>query len=172
MPRIQALPIEQAPAAAQSTLRTVEKTIGFLPNMFKTLAHSPAALGGYLQLQQAVSKGELHPAERETVALAVSQLNECEYCLAAHTLFGRKAGLSADAIEAARKGEGSIVAEVASKIARQHGKLSDADVEAARAAGLSDGKIVEIIAVVALLTFTNYLNNVAATDVDFPPVAV
>ncbi len=84
MPRIQALPIEQAPAAAQSTLRTVEKTIGFLPNMFKTLAHSPAALGGYLQLQQAVSKGELHPAERETVALAVSQLNECEYCLAAH----------------------------------------------------------------------------------------
>ncbi len=66
------------------------------------------------------------------------------------------------------KAKGSIVAEVASKIARQHGKLSDADVEAARAAGLSDGKIVEIIAVVALLTFTNYLNNVAGDRRRFP----
>ncbi|HEY3599296.1 MAG TPA: carboxymuconolactone decarboxylase family protein [Paraburkholderia sp.] len=172
MSRIQALSIEQAAASAQPSLRAVEKAVGFLPNAFRTLANSPAALGGYLQLKQALSKGELSPAEGEWLALAVSQVNECEYCLASHTYFAGKAGLSEDAIRAARDGEGNMVAAFASKLARQRGKLDDADIKAAREAGLSDGKIVEIVANVVLLTYTNLLNNLAQTEVDFPPVAV
>jgi uncharacterized peroxidase-related enzyme len=170
MARIPALSIGQAPASAQTSLHAVEKAMGFLPNMFKTLAHSPAAVGAYLQAQQQLAKGELRAPEREIVALAVSQVSECEYCLAAHSLFAGKAGLSEDEIRAARNGEGSAIAQLASRIAQKRGRVSDADLAAARAGGLTDSKIVEIVAVAAQLTFTNYLNNLAATDVDFPAV--
>jgi uncharacterized peroxidase-related enzyme len=172
MARLQSLSIGQAPASAQTSLQAVEKAMGFLPNTFKILANSPAALGAYLQAQQQLSKGELSATERETVALAVSQVAGCEYCLAAHTVFGGKAGLSEDAIRAARNGEGNAIAVFASKVASQRGRLSDADIAAARAAGITDSKIVEIIAVAAQLTFTNFLNNIAQTEVDFPAVEV
>jgi uncharacterized peroxidase-related enzyme len=172
MARIQTLSIGQAPASAQTSLHAVEKAMGFLPNTFKVLANSPAALGAYLQAQQQLSKGELSAAERETVALAVSQVSSCEYCLAAHSLFASKAGLSDDAIRAARDGEGSAIATFASKVASQRGRLDDADIVAARKAGLTDSKIVEIVAVAAQLTFTNFLNNLAQTEVDFPAVEV
>jgi uncharacterized peroxidase-related enzyme len=172
MARIRGLSIGEAPASAQTSLHAVEKAMGFLPNVFKTLAHSPAALGAYLQAQQALGKGELRTAERESVALAVSQVSGCEYCLAAHSLFASKAGMSDDEIRAARDGAGSAVSQLASKITQQRGRVSDADLAAARAAGLTDSKIIEIVAVVAQLTFTNYLNNLAQTDVDFPAVPV
>ncbi len=172
MSRIDALSIEQAPASTQQPLQGIEKAMGFLPNVFKTLARSPASLNGYLQLSQSLMKGELKRAEREIIALAVARVNECEYCLAAHVLYAQKAGLSAEAIQAARNGEGSVIATFAHKVAKQRGKLSDADFNAAREAGLPDSKIIEIVVNVAHLTFTNYVNNVAETDVDFPPVAV
>ncbi|CAB3749845.1 carboxymuconolactone decarboxylase family protein [Paraburkholderia humisilvae] len=170
MARVQSLSIGQAPASAQASLHAVEKAMGFLPNSFRILANSPAALGAYLQAQQQLSKGELSAAERETVALAVSQVSNCEYCLAAHSLFASKAGLSDDAIRAARDGEGNAIAVFASKVASQRGRLSDGDIAAARDAGITDSRIVEIIAVAAQLTFTNFLNNVARPDVDFPAV--
>jgi uncharacterized peroxidase-related enzyme len=170
MARIQTLSIGEAPASAQASLHAVEKATGFLPNLFKVFANSPSSLGVFLQGQQQLSKGELSGAEREIIALAVSQANRCEYCLAAHTVLGGHAGLSDDAIRAARRGEGSAIATFASKVSNQRGRVDDADVAAARDAGLTDSKIVEIIAVVAQVTFTNYLNNVANTDVDFPAV--
>jgi uncharacterized peroxidase-related enzyme len=171
MARIQSLSIGEAPASAQASLHAVEKATGFLPNLFKVFANSPAALGVFLQGQQQLSKGELSGAERETIALAVSQANRCEYCLAAHTVLAGHAGLADDAIRAARRGEGNAIATFASKVATQRGRVSDTDVAAARDAGISDSKIVEIIAVVAQVTFTNYLNNVAQPEVDFPAVA-
>ncbi|CAB3767629.1 carboxymuconolactone decarboxylase family protein [Paraburkholderia solisilvae] len=170
MARVQSLSIGQAPASAQASLHAVEKATGFLPNMFKVLANSPASLGAYLQAQQQLSKGELTAPERETVALAVSEVSACEYCLAAHSHFARKAGLSDDAIRAARNGTGNAIAAFASTVARERGRLSDADIAAAHEAGLTDSKLVEIIAVAAQLTFTNFLNNVAQSEVDFPPV--
>ncbi|HVE08201.1 MAG TPA: peroxidase-related enzyme [Paraburkholderia sp.] len=172
MARIPALSIGQAPASAQASLHAVEKAMGFLPNTFRTLAHSPAALGAYLQAQQQLGKGELRAAERESVALAVSQVSGCEYCLAAHSMFAGKAGMSDEEIRAVRNGEGNAIARLASRIAQERGRINDADLAAARAAGLTDSKIVEIVAIAAQLTFTNYLNNLAATDVDFPAVPV
>ncbi|GAB7525131.1 carboxymuconolactone decarboxylase family protein [Paraburkholderia sp. 2C] len=170
MARVQTLSIGEAPASAQASLHAVEKATGFLPNLFKVFANSPSSLGAFLQAQQQLSKGELSAAEREIIALAVSQVSRCEYCLAAHTVLGGHAGLDDDAIRAARRGEGSAIAAFASKVASERGRVSDADVAAARAAGITDSKIVEIIAVVAQVTFTNYVNNVAKTDVDFPAV--
>ena len=104
MSRIPALTVEQAPAASVPLLEGVQKAFGILPNVFKTLAHSPAALGSYLQFSQAFGTNSLSAVEREAIALAVTQVNECEYCLAAHTMFGAKAGMSAEDMRNARDG--------------------------------------------------------------------
>lgn len=169
--RITALTHEQAPAAAKAALQGIEKGLGFVPNAFATLAHSPAALGGYLALSQALGKNSLSAAERETAALAASQVNGCDYCVAAHSYLGGKAGLGADALLAARAGTLDGVAALARAITLSRGQISDAQLAAARDAGLDDAKIIDVVAQVALLTLTNYLNNVAHTDIDFPPRA-
>lgn len=172
MPRISALSLEQAPTASVPLLEGVKKGFGILPNVFRTLAHSPAALGGYLQFSQAFGKNSLSASERESIALATSQVNGCEYCLAAHTLFGGKAGLSADAIRSARDGDLSAYTALAREVVSTQGRVSDEVLATARAAGLTDAKIIEVVVQVALLTVTNYVNNVAKTDVDFPVVEV
>lgn len=169
MTRISALALDQAPAAARTALQGVEKGLGFIPNAFATLAHSPAALSGYLALSQALSKNSLSPAEREVAALAASEVNGCEYCVAAHSFFGGKAGLDDDALMAARAGTLNGVAALARAVTLSRGQVSDAQLVAAREAGLDDARIVDVIAQVSLLTLTNYLNNVAKTDIDFPP---
>lgn len=171
MTRIAALSLDQAPAAARAALEGVRKGLGFVPNAFKTLAHSPAALNGYLGLAQALGQSSLSAAEREVVALATSEINGCDYCLAAHSFFGAKAGLSDEAISQARQGTLSAVSALARQITESRGQLRDEQISAAREAGLSDSKIVEVVAQVTLLTLTNYLNNVATTDIDFPPSA-
>lgn len=171
MTRIDALTIDQAPSAARTALQGLEKGLGFIPNAFATLAHSPAALSGYLGLSQALGKNSLSPAEREAAALAASEVNGCDYCIAAHTFFGGKVGLDADAVLAARAGTLNGVAALARAITLNRGRITDEQLGAAREAGLDDAKIVDVIAQVALLTLTNYLNNVAGTDVDFPPKA-
>ena len=172
MSRIPALTVEQAPAASVPHLEGVQKAFGILPNVFKTMAHSPAALAAQLQFNQAFSKNSLSTVERDVINLAVSQVNECEYCLAAHTLFGSKAGLSAEDIRRARDGVLNAYAVLARQVSSNHGRISNEQLAAARAAGLSDAKIIEVVMQVALATVTNYINNVAATEVDFPPVAV
>jgi uncharacterized peroxidase-related enzyme len=171
MTRITALTVDQAPAAARSALQGVEKSLGFIPNAFATLAHSPAALGGYFALAQAMNKSNLPSAEREATALAASEVNGCDYCVAAHSYFGEKAGLNADELLAARAGTLNGVAALARAVTLNRGQLSDEHLSMARNAGLDDAKIVDVIAQVALLTLTNYLNNVAKTDIDFPPTA-
>ncbi|MDI9776694.1 carboxymuconolactone decarboxylase family protein [Pseudomonas putida] len=169
MARINALSLDQAPSAARTSLQGVEKGLGFIPNAFATLAHSPAALSGYLALSQALNKNSLTPAEREIAALAASEVNGCDYCVAAHSFFGNKVGLNPDDLLAARAGTLDGVAALARAITLSRGQLSDAQLEAAREAGLDDAKIVDVIAQVSLLTLTNYLNNVAMTEIDFPP---
>ncbi|MCE5977855.1 carboxymuconolactone decarboxylase family protein [Pseudomonas sp. JR33AA] len=171
MTRITALSLDQAPTASRAALEGIQKGLGFIPNAFKTLAHAPVALNGYLGLAQALGKSSLSAAEREVVALATSEINGCDYCLAAHTFFGGKAGLSDEAVRQARAGTLSAVAALAQQITARRGQLSDEQIAAAREAGLTDSKIVEVVAQVTLLTLTNYLNNIAATDIDFPPSA-
>lgn len=169
MTRITALSLDQAPAAARTALQGVEKSLGFIPNAFATLAHSPAALSGYLALSQALNKNSLTPAEREIAALAASEVNGCDYCVAAHSFFGNKVGLQTDDLLAARAGTLDGVAALARAVTLSRGQVNDTQLAAAREAGLDDAKIIDVIAQVSLLTLTNYLNNVAKTDIDFPP---
>ncbi|SNS72556.1 carboxymuconolactone decarboxylase family protein [Pseudomonas segetis] len=171
MPRIAALTPDQAPAGSHAALEAVQKTFGFIPNSIKTLAHAPAALNAYLALNQALGKSSLSTAEREVVALATSEVNECNYCVTAHSFFGKKAGLSESDVGRARSGELNALAALVRQIAQSRGQLTDAQIAAAHEAGLTDRKIVEVVAHVTLLTLSNYLNNIADPDVDFPPSA-
>ncbi len=102
MTQIAPLTIDTADAATAATLKAVKAKLGMVPNLFATLAHAPAALNGYLGLSETLGTGRLNASQREIVALAAGQANRCQYCLSAHTLIGKGAGLSAEAIAAAR----------------------------------------------------------------------
>ena len=170
MSRINTLSLEHATDTTRPLLEGVQKKIGFLPNVFKTLAQAPAVLSSYLQQSAALGKTSLSATEKEAIFLATSQVNGCDYCLAAHTVFAGKAGLSALDILSARNGQLNAFATLARQITESRGHLSNEQIAAARAAGINDSKIIEVIAHVASQTLTNYLNNVALTEIDFPAI--
>jgi len=170
MSRIHPISLETAADASRPVLEGVKKKIGFLPNVFTTLAKAPVALETYVQASAILGKTSLSAQEKEAVYLATSQVNGCDYCLAAHTLFAGKAGLSAQDIVAARQGELNAYATLARQLTESRGHLSDDQIAAARTAGIDDVKIIEVIALVAVQSLTNYLNNAALTDIDFPAI--
>ena len=156
MSRLSIPAVVDAPAASQPLLAVVHKKLGVVPNLMKLLGQSPAALEGFLSLSGALDKGVLNAKLRESLALAVAEFNGCDYCLAAHSYIGKNlVKLTDDEIAQARDG-----------------RATDARNDAAlRAAGFSDAETVEIVLHVALNVLTNYVNNVAHTDVDFPRVS-
>lgn len=170
MSRITALSLENATDITRPLLEGVQKKIGFLPNVFKTLAHAPAVLAAYLQQSATLGKTSLSATEKEAIFLATSQVNGCDYCLAAHTLFASKAGLSAQDILNARHGQLNAFATLARQITESRGHLSLEQLDAARAAGINDAKIIEVVGHIAAQTLTNYLNNLALTEIDFPAI--
>ncbi|GAB2602279.1 alkyl hydroperoxide reductase AhpD [Paractinoplanes abujensis] len=177
MPRIATVDPAAAEGQARTLLGRVERALGVTPNMMRAMANSPAVLDAYLQFSGALSKGSLPGRVQEQIALVAAVENECGYCLAAHTVLGAKAGLSEDDLVAGRKGQASDPkVEAALTFAKQviatKGFVSDADLDAVRAAGYGDGEIGEIVAAVALNTFTNYFNSVGETVLDFPAVRV
>ena len=166
---------EDAPAKSQPMLDAVEKQLGVVPNLFRLVGTSPAALEGYLGLNAALGR-TLDAKTRERIALAIAQANGCDYCLSAHSYLGlnlakidepeialNRAGHSGDA-----RADAAIV--FALKVLAARGKVSDADIAAVRLAGFTEAHVIEIVATVALNVLTNYINNVAETDIDFPVV--
>lgn len=168
--------IEAAPATSKESLEAVNKLLGSVPNMFRIIANSPQTLEGYLSLSGSLSSGLLDARTRERIAVAIAEINGCNYCLAAHIYLGTNlVRLSATEIEANRRGtsdddRAAAAVEFAAKIAINRGKVSDSDVQAVQAAGYSDAEIVEIIGHVAMNTLTNYINEVLGTEIDFPTV--
>ncbi|MCW5755817.1 MAG: carboxymuconolactone decarboxylase family protein [Phycisphaeraceae bacterium] len=145
-------------------------------NIFKGMANSPAALQAYLGMSGALGQGTLSPAEREVIALAVGQHNECEYCLAAHTMMGKGAGLSEEQTLQARRGELNdaklnALAGFAKTLVAKNGWAEDTDIKAFKQAGYTDEHVVEAIANVGLNLFTNYFNHVNDTPLDLPKAA-
>ncbi len=168
--------IDAAPTAAKPLLEGVKKQLGSVPNLFRVVANSPAALEGYLSLDGALSKGSLDAKTRERIALAVAEINGCAYCLSAHTYIGKNLVKLDDAeITANRNGASNDVkadaaVKFAVKVIRERGHVSDTDVAAVKFAGFDDAQIVEIVLHVALNTLTNFVNEVAKTEIDFPKV--
>ena len=168
--------IDDAPAASRPMLDAVKKQLGVAPNVFRLVATSPAALEGYVGLLGALGQGALPAPTRERIALAVAEINGCSYCLSAHTYLGRNLAKLDDAeMTANRHGasndlKADAAVRFAAKVARERGHIGDDDLRAVRMAGYSDAQIIEIVQHVALNTWTNYINEVAKTDVDFPVV--
>jgi uncharacterized peroxidase-related enzyme len=141
------------------------------------MGNSPAVLEGYLNLSGALSHGKLNAKTGELIALAVSESNSCDYCVAAHTFIGEKL-LKTDAqvLHDARTGNSAdakteAILQLAKTLISKNGLVSDEDVNKAKNAGVSDAEIAETVAHVALNVLTNYFNNTANTQIDFPQVS-
>ena len=168
--------IEAAPAASRPLLEAVKQQLGIAPNLFRLVSNSPAALEGYLSLSGALAKGALPAPTRERIALAVAEINSCSYCLSAHTYLGKNLAKLDDAeITANRNGSSNdakaeAAVKFAVRVARERGHVSEADLRADKSAGYNDAQVIEMVLHVALNTWTNYINEVAKTDIDFPVV--
>jgi uncharacterized peroxidase-related enzyme len=168
--------VETAPLASQPLLATVKKMLGIVPNLFRLVSKSPAALEGYLGLLGALNKGSIPAPTRERIALAVSEINGCSYCLSAHTYLGKNVAKLDDAeITANRSGasndpKADAAVRFAAKVTRNRGQVSSADIQEVKLAGYDDAELIEIVQHVALNTWTNYINLVADTDIDFPVI--
>ena len=142
-----------------------------MPNLFRIVANK-----GYVGLSAALNKGSLPAATRERIALAIAEINGCDYCLSAHSYLGKKLAKLDDAeIAANRSGisndpKADAAVRFAVKVVRKRGHVSEEDVRAVKLAGYDDAQVIEIVFHVALNTWTNYINEVAKTDIDFPGV--
>jgi uncharacterized peroxidase-related enzyme len=166
---------DDVPESSKPILDAVHKQLGAVPNMYRLIAQSPAVLQGFAANNGALTK-TLDVKTRERIALAVAQLNGCDYCLSAHSYLGLNlAKISSEEVALNRKGESgdakaNAAVRFAAKVVRERGHITEADIKAVRDAGFSDRQIIEILAVTAENIFTNLLNVVAETDIDFPVV--
>ena len=176
MSRLHIPSVETSPVASLPLLDAVKKQLGVVPNLMKLVGNSPAALEGYLSLNGALAKGSLGAKTGERIALAIAEINRCDYCLSAHTyLATHVAKLDAAEINANRNGlsndaKADAAVRFAASVAQQRGHVSADEVQKIKAAGYTDAEVVEIVLHVALNTLTNYVNSVAQTDIDFPVV--
>lgn len=163
---------EEVSPANQANFDGLEKRFGTVPNLFATLAHSETALGTYLALDGA--KSSITGKARELVNLVVSQVNECEYCLAAHTMVGKMIGFSEAQVMEIRHGRASFdpkldaLARLTKDIAQSRGHTDQALVEAFFAAGWTKENLVDTIVAIADKIVTNYLHSTTKVPVDFP----
>jgi uncharacterized peroxidase-related enzyme len=176
MSRLTIPTVEQSAEASRPLLAAVLKQLGVVPNLMKLVGNSPAALEGYLSLNGALAKGKLNTKLRESIALTIAEYNGCDYCLSAHDYLGKNvAKLSQRDIDGARDGRAddsrtNAALVFARRVADSRGRVSDLDIATLREAGFDDAGVVEIVVNVALNVLTNYVNNVALTDIDFPKV--
>ncbi len=166
-------PATQPKDKAQTLLGSVKKAMGATPNIFTTFANAPAALEAYLGMMNALAHGVLAPPLREQLAVTVAGYNGCNYCASAHVFLGTKAGVEREELVANSKGRSAdpktqAALAFARALLDKRGKVSDDDLAAVRAAGFQDEEIIEILAHVAMNSFTNYFNETAKTAIDFP----
>lgn len=168
--------LAEATGEAATLLAQVRTSIGSIPNMVKAMANSPALVKGYLGLSGALAGGVLPAAVRERLALATAEYNRCTYCLSAHTFLSRNvAKLDGDEIERARHAESAdprvaALLALSDAIARGRGTVDETAIKTARAAGVTDAEIAEVIGNLALNVLTNYFNIAADTENEFPLV--
>ena len=174
MPRTLPAP-RHVPADSKPTLDMFTRNIGFTPNMMAAFAQSPIAFNSWAALLGSLSK-VLDVKTRDSIGLAVSEVNGCDYCLGVHSFTAEHmAKLSADEIMIARQGHAidpkrHAAVQFARTVIASRGKVSDADVQAVRDAGYTDANVIEIVALVAMFSLTNFFNNVFDPEKDFPAV--
>jgi uncharacterized peroxidase-related enzyme len=165
-----------ATGKTKQLLDAVKASLNIIPNMTRVMANSSAVLEGFLSFSGAMASGLLDAKLREQIALAVAELNSCEYCVSAHSALAKMVGLSDHAIQSSREGKSDSSKTTAAlqfvrEIVITKGRVSTAEFNKIRNAGFNDGEIAELIANTAMNIFTNYFNSIAGVEVDFPRVA-
>ncbi|WP_459210659.1 carboxymuconolactone decarboxylase family protein [Aquimarina rhabdastrellae] len=174
MTRLQPVTPEKATGKTKELFDGIHKKLGMVPNMMKTMGNSSAVLEGYLNLSDALSKGSLGAPLGELIALAVANTNSCNYCLSAHTFIGQNlVKIDPQVLKLAQQGKNAdkkveAALTFAQILVNKKGQLSDSDLDIVTSVGYTNGEISEIIAHVSLNILTNYFNNVANTEIDFP----
>ncbi len=175
MPRLAQLSDTEASAGAVNLLKVIKSKIGMVPNLYRVMAHEPAVLAAALTFNEKLSEGSFDQKTREAIALTVAGVNHCDYCASAHTAISKNLKVDAAEIAARLKGRSAdkklnAILSFAASVVENRGLVSDEELAAARTAGLSQGEIVETVAVTVANILTNYINHVAQTDIDFPVV--
>ena len=177
MTRIASIDPATANGMAKELLNVTMAQLGRIPNLYGSMAHSPAALDGYLAFRGALGKGVLSVAMRERIALLTAAVNDCGYCVSAHTFRGAKVGLSATELDATQKGQSedpksAAALQFVEALLQRRGLITDNDFAMIKSHGWSDEEIGEIVAHVSLNVFSNYFNHVALPALDFPATAI
>ena len=176
MIRLKALSPDEVTGKAKEMFTAVNNKFGVVPNMVRTMGNSPALLEGYLNFSAALDHGKLGAKTNKLIALTVAESNQCNYCLSIHTYLGiNLLKIDAGALDASRSGKANdpktqAILTFAKALVTKRGLVNDADVNAVKAAGVTETEVGEIVGQVALNTLTNYFNNTANTEIDFPLV--
>lgn len=176
MERLKALSPENATGKSKELFNGIEGKLGMVPNMMRTMGNSSAVLEGYLNLSDALGKGTLGAQTGELIAMTVAETNKCDYCLSAHNYIGENlVKMEGSVLKSARNAKSQdakteTALNFAKTLVDKKGMVNSSDVDLVKNAGFSDGEVGEIVAHVALNIFTNYLNNTAKTQIDFPVV--
>lgn len=175
MSRIKPIDRAETNEKTQGMLNAVEKKVGMVPNLYATMANSPAVLDAFLSFSKAMSGTSISAPLREQIALVVAGANGCDYCASAHTAVGKKLGVESTELTANLAGNSAdrktqAALDFSKAIVESEGWVSDDEIKSVRDAGYSEGEVTEIVAAVSLNIFTNYFNHVAGTDIDFPLV--
>ncbi len=177
MERITPVNPQAVQGRARELLDAVKARLGLVPNMARSMAASPPVLEAYLGFIGALGHGVLPARVREQLALNVGEANDCDYCVSAHCVLGKGAGLNDRDILDSRRGASAdpkedVLLRFARTVVEKRGVVEDADIAAVRQAGYGDAEIAEVVAHVGLNVFTNYFNHVAGTPIDFPKAPV
>ncbi|WP_433213397.1 carboxymuconolactone decarboxylase family protein [Microtetraspora malaysiensis] len=162
---------------ADGLLEETRRQLGKVPNLYAALANGPAALAGYLAMRDHLTRGVLRARLREKIALLVAQENRCTYCVSAHTMRGKRMGMTDEELALTREAgdadpHDDAVLRLTREIIRTGGRVGDEELARARAENVTDAELAEIVAHVALNTLSNYFNHLAQPDLDFPEVAI
>lgn len=173
MARLNIVTPAQASGQTKELYEAIQRAIGMVPNLYQGMGNSPVALEGVLHTDGILKKGQLSGAEIEAIKLAVSEAYGCDYCLAAHTLMGKKAGLTAEDTISIRRGTAQqprldALVKFVNAALHPQARVSDSDLGAVKAAGYNDAQIAETIQAIAQTVFTNLFNRVNQTTLDFP----
>jgi uncharacterized peroxidase-related enzyme len=173
MARIPQISDAAATPEAAALFTAIKGKIGMVPNLYRVAANQPKVLAAMLGLNETLSGGTFDARTREAIALTVAGANGCDYCASAHAAISAGLKVAPATIDAHLAGRSddprtAAILLLATAIAAAKGMVEDADLASAHDAGLTEADIVETVANVVANIFTNYLNHVAGTDIDFP----
>ena len=164
--------VESAPEGSREAMRAMRQKFGFVPNLIGELAAAPTALRAYVALGQLIEESTFTPVEQQLILLSVSVVNDCHYCVAAHSGGLKRAGFADDQIEAARDGLSlddtklEALRRFTRAVVRNRGHMTDSELQAFLRAGYHKGQVLEVLVGVAMKTISNYTNHIAETPLD------